>query len=59
VNGGAPAGESTARSSEIAVLQNGLITMKTQMRAVLKMVSRLVHEKTAATVSGGFLPLLK
>jgi hypothetical protein len=51
VNGGAPAGASAARSSETAVLQNGLVAMPALMRAMLRTSSRFVHGKTAATAA--------
>jgi hypothetical protein len=51
LNGGAPASASAACSFEISVLQNGLIAMKIQVRALLGVANRLVHEKTAATAA--------
>jgi hypothetical protein len=51
VNGGAPAGAIAAWSREISVLQNGRIAMQTQMRAMLGVDNRPVHEETAATAA--------
>ena len=55
VNGGAPAGASAAWSREIPVLRNGHIVMQKQVRVMLTMVTRLVHEKTAANAAAARL----
>jgi hypothetical protein len=51
LNGGSPAGASAACSSKIPVLQNLLIAMQMQLREMLRVVSRLVHGKTAAAAA--------
>ena len=51
LNGGDPAGASAACSSEISELQNGLIAMQIQMRALLRVANCHVHEKTSATAA--------
>jgi hypothetical protein len=51
VNGWAPADAGAAWSSDIPVLQNGLIAMQLQLSAMLRMVNRLKHEYTTATAA--------
>ena len=51
VNGGAPAAASATWSGEISVLHNGLIAVQMQLREMLGVTNRLVHERTAATAA--------
>ena len=52
VNEGAPAGASAACSSEISVFQNLIIAMQMQLREMLRVANRPVHEAPGVFTRG-------